>query len=293
MQILTHLLNDCRTSDRKIGQEVGISGGAVKSRILKMINKKIIEKFTLKIEPPIFGYNVIYFVVTGQDLNYILKQAKLLGEPFFVVPCVGGITVCSIIIKEDPAKKIELAKNLMKDVRVLSIFEAQNLGFKYDLTKTDLEIIEVLLDTPRARIDQIARSTGLSTKTITRCLDRLENNDAIQFTLVYDPRKFTGYISFAILVWVEKDVKKTLVKLQEEFGDLFLQKPFVAMNQIVLFFYSDDIFKLDEITQNVRKISGISSADLFIPKKITLPEQWVKNSIKLAKQSKRLHLTYQ
>ena len=111
--------------------------------------------------------------------------------------------------------------------------------------------------------------------------------------MVYDPRKFTGYISFAILVWVEKDVKKTLVKLQEEFGDLFLQKPFVAMNQIVLFFYSDDIFKLDEITQNVRKISGISSADLFIPKKITLPEQWVKNSIKLAKQSKRLHLTYQ
>ena len=293
MQILTHLLNNCRTSERKIGQEVGISGGAVKSRILKMINKEIIENFTLKIEPPIFGYNVIYFVVTGQDLDYILKQAKLLGEPFFVVPCVGDITVCSIIIKEDPAKKIELAKNLMKDVRVLSIFEAQNLGFRYDLTKTDLEIIEVLLDDPRARIDQIARSTGLSTKTITRCLDRLENNDAIQFTLVYDPRKFTGYISFAILVWVEKDVKKTLTKLQEEFGDLFLQKPFVAMNQIVLFFYSDNIFKLDEITQNVRKISGISSADLFIPKKITLPEQWVKNSIKSAKKSKRLHLSYQ
>ena len=293
MQILTHLLNNCRTPDRKIGQDVGISGGAVKSRILKMNKQKIIEKFTLKIEPPIFGYNVLYFVVTGQDLEYILKQVRLLGEPFFVVPCVGDITVCSIVVKDEPVKKIELAKNLMKDIRVLSIFEAQNLGFRSELTKTDLEIIEIILDDPRARIDQIARSTGLSTKTITRCLDRLENNDAIQFTLVYDPRKFTGYISFAILVWVEKDVKKTLTKLQEEFGESFLQKPFIAMNQIVLFFYSDDIFKLDEITQNVRKISGVASADLFIPKKITLPEQWVKNSIKSAKKSKRLHLTYQ
>ena len=293
MQILTHLLNNCRTPDRKIGQDVGISGGAVKSRILKMNKQKIIEKFTLKIEPPIFGYNVLYFVVTGQDLEYILKQVRLLGEPFFVVPCVGDITVCSIVVKDEPVKKIELAKNLMKDIRVLSIFEAQNIGFRSELTKTDLEIIEILLDDPRARIDQIARSTGLSTKTITRCLDRLENNDAIQFTLVYDPRKFTGYISFAILVWVEKDVKKTLAKLQEEFGESFLQKPFIAMNQIVLFFYSDDIFKLDEITQNVRKISGIASADLFIPKKITLPEQWVKNSIKSAKKSKRLHLIYQ
>lgn len=293
MQILTHLLNNCRTPDRKIGQEVGISGGAVKSRISKMLNKKIIEKFTLKIEPPILGYNVLYFVVTGQDLDYILKQVKLLGEPFFVVPCVGGITVCSIAIKGEPEKKIELAKNLMKDVRVLSIFEAQNLDFRTELTKTDLEVIEVLLDEPRMRIDQIAKSTRLSTKTITRCLDKLENNEAIQFTLVYDPRRFTGYIPFAILVWAEKDVKKTLVKLQEEFGESFLQKPFIAMNQVVLFFYSNDIFKLDEITQNVRKITGVASADLFIPKKITFPEQWIKNSIKTAKKSKRLHLTYQ
>jgi DNA-binding Lrp family transcriptional regulator len=293
IQILTQLLNNCRTPDRKIGQEVGISGGAVKSRISKMLDQKVIERFALKIEPPIFGYNVLYFVVTGQDLEYILKQMKLLGEPFLVVPCVGGITVCSIVIKDDPEKKIELAKNLMKDVRVLSIFEAQNLGFRYEMTKTDLEIIEVLLDDPRLRIDQIAKSTGLSTKTITRCLDKLENNDAMQFTLVYDPKKLAGYIPFAILVWVEKDVKKTLAKLQEEFGELFLQKPFIAMNQIVLFFYGDDIFKLDEITQNVRKISGITSADLFIPKKITLAEQWIKNSIKSAKKTTRLHLTYQ
>lgn len=293
IQIITQLLNNCRTPDRKIGQEVGISGGAVKSRISKMLDQKIIEKFALKIEPPILGYNVLYFVVTGQDLDHILKQVKLLGEPFFVVPCVGGMTVCSIVIKDDPEKKIELAKNLMKDVRVLSIFEAQNLGFGTELTKTDLEIIEVLLNDPRARIDQISKSTGLSTKTITRCLDKLENNDAIQFTLVYDPRKFTGYIPFAILVWVEKDVKKVLAKLQEEFGESFLQKPFIAMNQVVLFFFSDDIFRLDEIAQNVRKISGVASADLFIPKKITFPEQWVKNSIKSAKKSKRLHLTYQ
>jgi DNA-binding Lrp family transcriptional regulator len=279
-------------SDRKIGKEIGISGGAVKSRIMKMIRQGAIEKFALKIEPPALNYNVLYFVVTGQDLDYILKQVKLLGEPFFVVPCVGGITVCSIVIKDDPKKKIELAKNLLKDIRVLSIFEVRNAEFKIELTKTDLEIIDVLLDEPRARIDQIAKATGLSTKTITRCLDKLENNDAIQFTLVYDPRKLTGYIPFAILVWAEKDVQKTLARLEEEFGESFLQKPFVAMNQIVLFFYSDDIFKLDEITQNVRKVSGVVSADLFIPKRITFPEQWIKNSIRVAKKSKKLHLTY-
>lgn len=293
IKILTCLLNNCRMPDRKIGKEVGISGGAVKSRILKMTNQKIIEKFAIKIEPPVLGYNVLYFVVTGQDLDYILKQVKLLGEPFFVVPCVGGITVCSIVIKDDPVQKIELAKSLLKDIRVLSIFEAQSMEIRSDLTKTDLQIIEALLDDPRTKIDDIAKSTKLSTKTIARSLSKLENNDAIQFTLIYDPRKLARYIPFAILVWVEKDVKKTLVELQKEFESSFLQKPFLAMNQIVLFFYGDDIFKLDEITQSVRKIGGVSSADLFIPKKITFPEQWVKNSIKSAMKSKKLHLIYQ
>ncbi|MBI3842230.1 MAG: AsnC family transcriptional regulator [Thaumarchaeota archaeon] len=292
IQILSHLLNNCRTPDRQIGKKVGISGAAVKSRILKMIKQKIIEEFTLKIEPPILGYNVIYFVVTGENLEAILKQVKLIGEPFFVVPCVGGITVCSIVVKEDPVQKIEIARNLMKDLRVLNIFEAKNPGIRSDLTKTDLKIIEILLVDPRAKIDQISRRSGLSTKTITRSLSKLENNDAIQFTLVYNPRKMLGYIPFAILVWVEKDVKKTLAKLENEFSDVFLQKPFLAMNQIVLFFYSDDIFELDELTQRVNKIDGVKSADLFIPKQITLPQQWVRSGILLARKSKRLHLVY-
>src|SRR5574338_1102991 len=114
MQILSHLLNNCRKPDRQIGQEIGISGVAVKSRIQKMIENKIIEEFALKIEPPVLGYSVLYFVVIGKDLDDIINKVKLVGEPFFVVPCVGGITVCSIVVKEEPTKKMELAKNLLQ-----------------------------------------------------------------------------------------------------------------------------------------------------------------------------------
>ena len=60
----------------------------------------------------------------------------------FVVPCVGGITVCGIAVKENLEQKVELASKLMKDVRVLSIFEAESQGFSSNLTKTDLEILE-------------------------------------------------------------------------------------------------------------------------------------------------------
>ena len=60
MKILSKLLNNCRKPDRQIGMELGISGGAVGSRISKMEKIGIIEKFCLKVEPPLLGLNMFY-----------------------------------------------------------------------------------------------------------------------------------------------------------------------------------------------------------------------------------------
>jgi len=290
VQILSHLLNNCRIPDRQIGKEIGISGVAVNSRIQKMIDKKIIEQFALKIEPPVLGYSVLYFVVIGKEIDDILNKIRLVGEPFFVVPCVGGITVCSIVVKDDPTKKMNLAKNLLNNVRVLSIFEAKNPEIRSDLTKTDIEIIDILLKDPRLKIEVIAKKSGFSTKTVTRSLDKLQNDEAIQFTSIYDPKKMGEFIPFAILVGVISNVKNALLKLEKKFSSSFLQKPFVHMNQVVLFLYSDNIFKIDDLARKIQDVEGVQSVDLFIPKKINFPQKWVKDTIEQVKRSKRLHL---
>jgi DNA-binding Lrp family transcriptional regulator len=293
IKILSKLLNNCRESDRQIGKELGISGGAVRARIKKMQDKKIIEKFTIKVEPPVLGFGVLYIVVSGQNIKEILEQISLVGEPFFVVPCVGGITVCSIVVKENLQQKIILANRLMRDVRVLSIFEAENPGFNSNLTKTDLEILELLIKEPRQKIENISKNIKLSTKTITRCIDKLLENNGIQFTVIYNPTKIKDFISHAILIWIEGDLKKTLEKMNNEFYESFMQLPFIAKNQIVLFMYSHDIFEMDELTQRVRNMDGVKSADLFIPKMISFPLKWLEQAINDAKKSPTLHLTYQ
>jgi DNA-binding Lrp family transcriptional regulator len=293
MKILNRLLNNCRESDRQIGIELGMSGGAVRARIRKMQAKNIIEEFFIKVEPPVLGYGILYFVVSGENIKEILEQASLVGEPYFVVPCVGGITVCGISIKENMEQKIKLAKKLMKDVRVLSIFEAENPEFSSNLTKTDLEILEELIKDPRQKIERIARNTGMSTKTIARCIEKLHENDGIQFTLVYDPIKIENFIPHVILAWIEGDLKETLESLNDSFSESYLQIPFIAKNQIVLFMYSNNIFQMDELTQKVRNIKNIKSADLFIPKKISFYIKWIEKAIKDFKKSPKLHLIYQ
>ena len=293
IQILSRLLNNCRESDRQIGLELGMSGGAVNSRIRKMQKLEIIEKFFVKVEPPVLGYGVLYFVISGENIKEVLEQVSLVGEPNFVVPCVGGITVCSIIVKENLEQKIELAKKLMKDFKVLSIFEAENPGFKRNLTKTDLQILDELIKYPRQKIETIAKNTKMSTKTITRCIEKLQKNEGIQFTTLYDPKKIKKYIPYAIITWVEGDLKETLEKMNKEFSNTYLQIPFIAKNQIVIFMYSNNIYKIDELTQKVRNLKNVKSADLFIPKKISFYDEWVKTAIIDFKKSSKLHLTYQ
>ncbi len=293
MKILSRLLNNCRESDRQIGIELGISGGAVRARIQKMEKREIIEEFFIKVEPPVLGYGVLYFVVSGENIKEILEQVSLVGEPYIVVPCIGGITVCGIVVKENLKQKVELASKLMKDVRVLSIFEAESPGYSSNLTKTDLEILERLIKDPRQKIENIAKNTNLSTKTITRCIEKLQENDGIQFTLVYDSRKIKNFIPHVILTWIEGDLKETLENMNNTFSKSYLQIPFIAKNQIVLFMYSDNIFKMDELTQKVRTIKNVKSADLFIPKKISFYTKWLENAINDFKKSSKLHLTYQ
>jgi len=290
VKILSHLLNNCRESDRQIGQKIGLSGVAVKSRISKMIKSKLIENFTLKIEPHLLGYNVIYLVTTGQDVNEIIKQVKLVGEPFFVVPCVGGISACGIVVRGEVDQKIAIINNLLKDVRVLNIFEAEDAGIESNLTKTDLDVIEQLLKNPREQIDIVSKKAKLSSKTVMRSIEKLQNNPAFQFTITYNPVRIKPYISHAVLCVVNGNIENLLKILKKQFEEHFMQIPFIAKNQIVLFLYSEDIFEMDEMVQKASSVENVVAVENFMPKKISLPYDWIRNAIRENRKSKKLHL---
>ncbi len=290
MKILSNLLNNCRESDRQIGQKIGLSGVSVRSRIEKMLKSKLIEKFTLKIEPHLLGYNVIYLVTTGQDVNEIVKQVKLVGEPFFVVPCVGGYSACGIVVKGEVEQKIAIIKNMLKQVRILNIFEAEDAGIESNLTKTDLDVIEQLLNNPLEQIDVVAKNAKISSKTVARSIEKLQENPAFQFTLTYDPGKIKPYIAHAVLCVVNGNIETLLKALRKQFEEHFMQIPFIAKNQIALFLYSEDIFEMDEMVQKASGVENVVAVENFMPKKISLPQDWIRNGIKENRKSERLHL---
>ena len=290
MKILGILTVNCRTPDRQIGKKVGLSGVAVKSRITKMIKSGIIQNFTVKMEPPSLGYGVIYLVIPSDDEVSIVKKLKLIGEPFFIVPCLGDITACGIVVEKDLEQKTELVKNLISNARIILTLNAQDSEFRLDLTKTDFKILEQLLKNPKEKIDSLAKSTGLSTKTVTRTIEKFEANPAIQFTIIYDPKKLERFIAFALLAMVQSDTRKVLKEVEAGFGDYFWQVPFTAKEMLVLFMYSDNIYNADIIHHKIKHTDGIAFTEVLFPKKIMMPTEWISNSVKNAARSEKLHV---
>ena len=290
MKILGILTIDCRTPNRQIGKKVGLSGVSVKFRITKMERAGVIQNFTMKVEPPSLGYGIIYLVVPSDDESDIVKKLRLIGEPFFVVPCLGDIIACGIVVEKDVEQKTELVKNLMSNARIILTLDAKESEFRADLTKTDFKILEQLLKNPREKIDSMAKSTKLSTKTVTRAIEKFEKNPAIQFTIIYDPRKLEKFVAFALLAMVQNDVKKIKKDIEIEFGDHFWQVPFTAKELLVLFMYSNNIYNADAMRHKIKAIDGVAFTEVFFPKKITMPTDWITNSIKNALRSERLHV---
>jgi len=290
MKILGILTINCRTPDRQIGKKVGLSGVSVKSRITKMERAGVIQNFTMKVEPPSLGYGVIYLVVPDDDETSKVKKLKLVGEPFFVVPCLGDITAYGIVVEKDLEQKAELVKNLISNARIVLTLDAEESEFRAELTKTDFKILGQLLENPREKIDSMAKSTKLSTKTITRTIEKFEKNPAIQFTIIYDPRKLEKFVAFALLAMVQNDVKKIKKEIEDAFGDHFWQVPFTAKELLVLFMYSDNIYNADVMRHRIKELNGVAFTEVFFPKKITMPTNWIINSIKNASRSDRLHV---
>ena len=69
-----------------------------------------------------------------------------------------------------------------------------------------------------------------------------------------------------------------------------MQIPFIAKNQIVLFLYSEDVFEMDEMVQRASSIENVIAVENFMPKKISLPYDWIRNASKENRKSEKLHL---
>ena len=84
--------------------------------------------------------------------------------------------------KDITEDKIEILTDLLKPATVETFF-ASFRPLTMKIHSSDLEIMKCLLSDPRMAVEDIAKETSLSSKTVGRRLEKMRENHILQFTI--------------------------------------------------------------------------------------------------------------
>ncbi len=219
LKIIRLLSRDCRIPYLEMVSSVGITPHAIKTRISKMLAQGIIQNFVAIVNPAIFGYEkqcILTIRNIGKKIreDEIMKKISLVGDLRFYTKQLGGAALFSVLVKGGSEDKIGLLVDILKpavvDYKLLDLQPVYT-----NIINSDLKIINTLLSNARIDISTIAKATSLSTRTVTRRLEKMKEYHVVDFTIFMDMSSMhlVGYIQFIVLMDIDKSLYEHIVKI--------------------------------------------------------------------------------
>lgn len=236
LKILEFLDKNSRVPYDSIGKTVGLTGNAVRSRVIQMIDDQVIEKFVFKIHPEIFGVKTVYLKFRCLDK---INTAKIIEEriesekdPRFaeIITGINGEVVV-LVYGQGQADLQSAIKDLKKK------FHDFEFGFQIEryippleevkLNNSLLKIINCLIDNVRMSVADLAKICNMTSKSVKYYLKQIELQKIGRFSVNYQPYKISkrvfvnffiskpkmDYIQFANLFeGLKKDLNSAIFK---------------------------------------------------------------------------------
>jgi DNA-binding Lrp family transcriptional regulator len=135
-------------------------------------------------------------------------------------------------------------------------------------TYIDFKIMRCLLDNPRLEISDIAEKISMSSKTVTRRLEKMIENHVLDFTIQINFTAIGGYIVSVVSANIEKGSHtKVLERSYVDFKDsFFVYSPMLSQQDVIYWlFFSKDVFALDSVIKKIESYPGVRKVDVLIP----------------------------
>jgi len=288
LQIIKILARDSRTTYKSIAADVGITQGAAKERINKMLSNGVIQRFVVLINPIIFGYEKLCVLIvknidkTTKEQD-IFKKLSLLGDLVAYSEELEGSYIFRLYVKDITQYKIETVSDLLKPATVEAFFADFSPPPTMKVHSSDLEIMKCLLSDARKSVDNIAKETSLSPKTVARRLDKMRRNYVSQFTISRNltSMRLTGYMEFDVLIHVELPRHQSVLeKIYRELDEYLIFIPaWYQREVIVAVFFCANISTTKLILRRLETYNGVNKVESFIRTSITINQNWLKREI--------------
>jgi DNA-binding Lrp family transcriptional regulator len=288
LHIIRLLARDSRTPYKNLASTIGITASAAKKRVIKMISNGAIQKFVLLVNPIIFGYEKLcILIVRNIDKNTkeqgIFKKLSLLGDLVAYSEELEGSYIFRLYVKDITKDKIETVTDLLKPAMIESFIADFGPPPTMKIHSSDLEIMKCLLPDARKSVEDLAKETSFSPKTVARRLEKMREHYVSQFTISRNltSMRLTGYMEFDVLIHVELSrYQSVLEKIYSELDEYLIFIPaWYQKEVIVAVFFCSNISTTKLILRRLESYHGVNKVESFIRTSITINQDWLKREI--------------
>lgn len=197
-QLLVGLYGNARQSYQSLGRRVSLSAPAVRERLNRLKSKGILQGFMLVIDSSVFDRDDLLLFFHGNFSRKSALAAFAAPDISWVAWKVDGRITLRLWTKDER----EATDNLTKTLGVrpsMRAFTPRKRG-RASLSKSDLLIMDALVDEPKVPFEELLKSTGLSPKTLRRHLNLLLDTKTISIDPLLGALTDSGELIYPLVV---------------------------------------------------------------------------------------------
>jgi DNA-binding Lrp family transcriptional regulator len=198
--IIAELEGNCRQSYRMLARKLGVSSKTIRSRIEKLIEMGVIQRFLVELNPDILGAHLVIAEVStlgSEDtLEFIhqigqspvVRLVSRLADGTYDVEAevrgkMGTVNFGQFIRGQDRVSDVEIHDVIKMHPHVTKGSLSKPQALNFDFTNIELNVLRCLRENPRMPIVDIARRTEMTAKRVRMVLRQLQDSGRLRFTL--------------------------------------------------------------------------------------------------------------
>jgi DNA-binding Lrp family transcriptional regulator len=277
LNIIRTLSENGRASYEVIAKSTGLTGNAVRNRVQKMMEKGVIDRFFLCVNPANLGYNIVIAIFEQGDNDDAFEELKALDDTMFVVNALNGVGAAVFTFREENwDEKVRKIFSKVKSASLFSAFLYQKPSVVTQMGKIDWDIAESLKDDVRKPVHDIANELRISAKTVKRHLDKLTEGGILQPMVLIQPMRMERIIPYYLLIELDDRAEKNKGSpvLNGMFDRYWFKQRVSDSSILIMQLYAHSFAEIEENKRLLLQDSRIKNMIFFYPSQIYFSERY-------------------